>query len=88
MQDLVDEMTHVDSAKRPTIEYVVTKFSRIRESQEPSKLCSRIRVVSKHRLSLFTIFRHVKQAMLTLLYAISRKAAAPVAERDCAVNVS
>jgi hypothetical protein len=78
MQDLVDEMTHVNPADRPTIEDVVTKFSCIRESQEPFKLCSRI--VSKHRLGLFTVFRHVKKAMFTLLYAFSRKTAVP--ERD------
>ena len=67
MQDLVDEMTRVDPAERPTIEDVVTKFSRIRESQEPFKLCSRI--VSKHRLSLFTVFRQVKKSIPTLMHA-------------------
>ncbi|KAI0274579.1 hypothetical protein BGY98DRAFT_992687 [Russula aff. rugulosa BPL654] len=78
MQDLVDEMTHVNPAERPTIEDVVTRFSCIRESQEPFKLCSRL--MSKHRLSLFTVFRHVNKAMLTFLYAFSRKAVVP--ERD------
>ena len=78
MQELVDEMTHVDPVERPTIEDVVRKFSRIRESQERFKLCSRI--VSKHTLSLFTVFRHVKKTMLTVLYALPRKAAVP--ERD------
>lgn len=75
MQDLVDEMTHVNPAERPTIEDVVMKFSCIRESQEPFKLCSRI--VSKHRLTLLTVFCNVKKAMFTLLYAFSRKGAPP-----------
>ena len=82
MQDLVDEMTHVNPAERPTIEDVVTKFSCIRESQAPFKLCSRI--VSKHRLNLFIVFRHLKKAMLTLLHAFPPKATIP--ERG--VNVS
>ncbi|KAI0274576.1 hypothetical protein BGY98DRAFT_992681 [Russula aff. rugulosa BPL654] len=80
MQDLVDEMTHVNPAERPTIEDVVTRFSCIRESQEPFKLCSRI--VSKHRL--FTVFRHVKKACSS--FCFSRRAAIP--DRDRAVNVS
>ena len=31
MQDLVDEMTHVNPAKRPLIEDVVARFSYIRQ---------------------------------------------------------
>lgn len=84
MQDLVDEMTHVNPTERPTIEDVVTKFSCIRESQEPFKLYSRI--VSKHSLGLFSVFYHLKKAMVALLYAFSRKAALP--ERDRAISVS
>ena len=38
MKELVDAMTAVDPGKRPTIEEVVAKFSRIRESLSAFKL--------------------------------------------------
>lgn len=75
MQDLVNEMTHINPAKRPLIEDVVAKFSRIRESLSGFKLRSAL--TSKHEPSLFTMFRRAKQALLTAHYVFSRKAAIP-----------
>jgi hypothetical protein len=75
MQDLVDEMTHVNPAKRPLIEDVVAKFSYTRKSLSGFKLRSPL--VSKQKPSLFTIFTRAKQALLTLQYIFSRKAAVP-----------
>ncbi|KAH9970476.1 kinase-like domain-containing protein [Russula compacta] len=75
MQDLVNEMTHIKPAKRPLIEDVVAKFSRIRESLSGLKLRSAL--TSKHEPNLFTMFRHAKQALLTLHYVFSRKPAIP-----------
>ncbi|KAI0294525.1 kinase-like domain-containing protein, partial [Russula brevipes] len=73
MRELVQDMTHVDSAKRPSIEDVIAKFSHIRQSLSGFKLRSPI--ISKHNPSLFTVFRCAKQALLTLHYLCSRKAA-------------
>jgi hypothetical protein len=75
MQDLVNEMTHVNPVKRPLIEDVVAKFSYIRKSLSEFKLRSPL--VSKHKPSSFTIFRRAKQALLTLQYILSCKAAIP-----------
>ena len=76
MQDLVDEMTHVNPAKRPLIEDVVVTFSQIRESLSGFKLRSPL--VSRQKPSLFTIFSRAKQVLLNLQYIFSppRKAAA------------
>jgi hypothetical protein len=75
MQDLVNEMTHVNPVKRPLIEDVVAKFSYIRKSLSEFKLRSPL--VSKQKPSSFTIFRRAKQALLTLQYILSYKAAIP-----------
>jgi hypothetical protein len=75
MQDLADEMTHMNPVKRPLIEDVVAKISYIRKSLSEFKLRSPL--VSKHKPSLFTIFRRAKQALLTLQYILSCKAAIP-----------
>ncbi len=75
MHDLVDEMTHCNPAKRPLIEDVVTRFSDIRLSLSEFKLRSPL--ISKHKPSLFTLFRRAKQALLTLQYILSGKAAIP-----------
>ena len=75
MQDLVNEMTHINPIKRPLIEDVVARFSYIRKSLSEFKLRSLL--VSEHNPSLFTIFRRTKQALLTLQYILSRKAAIP-----------
>lgn len=75
MQDLVNKMTHINPVKRPLIEDVVAKFSYIRKSLSGFKLRSPL--VSKDKPSLFTIFRRTKQALLTLQYILSCKAAIP-----------
>lgn len=75
MQDLVNEMTHINPVKRPLIEDVVAKFSYIRKSLSGLKLRSPL--VSEHKPSLFTIFHRVKQNLLTLQYILSCKAAIP-----------
>ena len=77
MQDLIDEMTHVDPAKRPSIEEVVARFSRIRESLSGFKLRSTI--IAKHDPSLFSMFRRARQALRTARYIFSNKAAIPEA---------
>lgn len=70
MQDLVDEMTHIDPTKRPLIEDVMAKFLHISKSISGSKLLSP--VVSKHKPSLFTIVRcafgRAIRALLTRIY--------------------
>ena len=80
MQDLVDEMTNVDPAKRPLIEDVVVKFSQIRKSLSGFKLRSPL--VSKQNPSLFTIFSRAKQAVLTLQHIFYRDAGLPFLNRD------
>ena len=75
MQDLVNEMTHFNPVKRPLIEDVIAKFSYIRQTLGESKL--RAPLVPKNDPSLFTVFRRAKQAILTLQYMFSRKAAVP-----------
>lgn len=77
MQDLVDEMTHINPAKRPSIEEVVANFSRIRESLSGFKLRSTI--IAKHDPSLFSMFRRARQALRTVQYIFSHKAAIPEA---------
>jgi hypothetical protein len=78
MQDLIAEMTHMDPAKRPLIEEVVAKFSRIRQSLNGFKLRSPI--ISKHKPSLFSMFQRAKQALRTVRYIFSHKAAIPDTE--------
>ena len=75
MQDLVNEMTHVNPVKRPLIEDVVEQFSNIRKSLSEFKLRSPL--ISKTNRTLFTILRHTKQALLTLQYILTHKAAIP-----------
>ncbi|KAH9989170.1 hypothetical protein BJV77DRAFT_1069714 [Russula vinacea] len=70
MQNLVDEMTHIDPTKRPLIEDVMAKFLHISKSISGSKLLSP--VVSKHKPSFFTIVRcafgRAIRALLTRIY--------------------
>ena len=75
MQELIKEMTHINPMMRPSIEDVVAKFSYIRKSLSEFKLRSLL--ISKADRSLFTIFRGAKQALLTLQYILSRRAAIP-----------
>ena len=75
MQDLIGEMTHVDPAKRPSIEEVVAEFSRIRESLSGFKLRSTI--IAKDDPVLNSMFRRARQALRTVRYICSHKAAIP-----------
>ena len=77
MQDLINEMTHINPAKRPSIEEVVARVSRIRESLSRFKLRSTI--IAKHDPSLFSMFRRARQALRTIRYMFSHKAAIPEA---------
>ena len=75
MQDLVNQMTHINPAKRPLIEDVVAKFFHIRNSLSGCKLRSPL--ISKRKPRLFTIFRRAKQTLLNFQYILSRKPAIP-----------
>ena len=75
MEDLVNEMTDKNPSNRPVIEGVKAKFSRILESLSGLKL--RAAIVSKRKPTLFVVFLRAKQALRTLGYIISRKAAIP-----------
>jgi hypothetical protein len=77
MVDLVNSMTDENPAKRPTIENVISTFSRIRDSLSEFKLRSLI--TSKKDPSLFTTYRHARQAVRTVQYIILRKSAIPYA---------
>ena len=75
MQDLVEEMTQDDPAERLLIEDVVEEFSNIRKSLSGFKLRSPL--ISNNRYSLFSIIRCTRQALLTVQYIYSQKAAIP-----------
>jgi len=75
MEDLVNLMTLEDPVKRPRIEEVVKRFSRIRESLSAAKLRSPIK--SRNDPSIITAFRCTSQAIRTIRYIISQKPAIP-----------
>jgi hypothetical protein len=77
MDDLIDEMTHVDPAKHPSIEEVVAKFSRIQKSLSGFKLRSAI--IAKCDSVLDSMFRRARQALRTIRYICSHKTAIPEA---------
>lgn len=77
MVGLVDAMTDDNPAERPTIEEVISRFSRIRDSLSGFKLRSLI--TSKKDRSLTTKFRYVRQVVRTVGYIILQKAAIPCA---------
>jgi hypothetical protein len=77
MDELVDAMTDNDPGERPTIEEVISRFSRIRDSLSEIKLRSLI--MSKKDPSLFTTFRYARQVVRTLPYIIWQKPAIPYA---------
>jgi len=77
MNGLVDAMTDESPEKRPTIEDVISRFSRIRNSLNRVKL--RTFITAKKDPSLFTACRHTRQVIRTAQYALSRKAAIPLA---------
>lgn len=77
MEGLVAAMTAADPAKRPVIEEVIEKFSRVRCSLSEFKLRSLI--TFKKDLTLVTTFRYTRQAIRTAQYLILQKPAIPVA---------
>lgn len=76
MKELVDAMTDESPEKRPTIEEVVERFDRIRNSLSNIKLRSIISLKKDPRL--FTAFRHVRQLIRTGRYVVLKKAAIPI----------
>jgi hypothetical protein len=77
MEDLVNSMTHEDPMRRPRIEEVVKRFSRIRESLSVAKLRSSI--ISHRDTFIITTFRYTGQAIRTVQHIISQKPAIPLA---------
>ena len=77
MQGLIDEMTYINPAERPSIEEVVAKFSRIQKSLSGFKLRSSI--IPKRDSVLDSMFRRARQALRTVRYICSHKAAIPEA---------
>ena len=77
MQDLIGVMTHTNPSKRPSIEEVVAMFSRVQESLSGFKLRSTI--IAKHDSVLFSMFCRARQALRTVRYICSHKAAIPEA---------
>jgi hypothetical protein len=77
MVGLVEEMTNENPAERPTIEDVISRISRIRDSLSEFKLRSLI--MSKKDPSLITTYRWSRQVVRTVEYIIWQKAAIPYA---------
>jgi hypothetical protein len=77
MKELVDAMTDEDPAKRPNIEDVILRFSRIRDSLSGFKLRSLI--TSKKDPSLITASRHIRQVFRTAQYVVMKKVTVPLA---------
>jgi len=75
MTGLVDAMTDEDPEKRPVIEDVISRFSRIRNSLSGFKLRSPI--APKRDPSLITTLRYACQVVRTARYIISKKTAIP-----------
>ena len=75
MMGLVDAMTDEDPEKRPVIEEVISRFSRIRNSLSSFKLRSPI--TFKQDPSLMTTLRYARQAVRTTQYIICKKTAIP-----------
>ena len=77
MVSLVNAMTDVNPAERPTIKDAISAFTRIRDSLSEFKLRSLI--TSKNDPSVFTTYRYARQTVRTLQYIILRKSAIPYA---------
>jgi hypothetical protein len=75
MDELVNEMTHINPGRRPLIEDVVAKLARIRESLSGYKLWSMI--TSRRQPSLYTTYRRSRQAIKTIQYIVSNRPAIP-----------
>jgi len=75
MEDLANEMTHPNPARRPLIEDVMAKLARIRESLSGFKLRSTI--TSRRDPVIVAAYRRSRQAFHTIQYIISNKPAIP-----------
>jgi len=76
MKGLVDAMTNDDPGKRPTIEEVISMFSRVRDSLSRFKL--RSLMIAKKDPSLITGFRYARQVVRTAKYLLTKKASVPL----------
>jgi hypothetical protein len=76
MKELVDAMTDEDPEKRPKIEEVILRFSRIRDSLSRFKL--RSLMIAKKDPSLITTFRYARQVVRTAMYLLTQKASVPL----------
>jgi len=76
MKGLVDAMTNEDPGKRPTIEEVISMFSRVRDSLSRFKL--RSLMIAKKDPSLITGFRYARQVVRTAKYLLTKKASVPL----------
>ena len=76
MNGLVDAMTNEDPGKRPMIEEVISRFSRIRDSLSRFKL--RSLMIAKKDPSLITAFRYTRQIVRTAKYLLTQKASVPL----------
>jgi len=76
MKGLVDAMTNEDPGKRPSIEEVISRFSRIRDSLSRLKL--RSLMIAKKDPSLITAFRYARQVVRTAKYLLTQKAPVPL----------
>jgi hypothetical protein len=72
---LVDAMTDADPEKRPVIEEVISRFSRIHNSLSGFNLRSPI--TFKQDPSLITPLRYACQAVRTAQYIVCKKTAIP-----------
>jgi len=75
MKGLVDAMTHEEPSRRPTIEEVIARFTRIRESLSVFKLRSLI--LAKRDPSAISAFRYTTQVIRTVQYIILEKPCIP-----------
>jgi len=75
MESLVADMVKSDPAKRPTMDEVVARFSKIRSKLSTWKL--RSRMTRRYELWPVTIRRSVGHWYRTIGYVLGRKAAIP-----------
>jgi hypothetical protein len=75
MKELVDAMTDEDPKKRPVIEEVIARFSRICNSLSGSKL--RFPITSRRDPNLVTAFLYVRQMIRAAKDILCRTAAIP-----------
>jgi hypothetical protein len=84
MDELVNEMTHVNPARRPPIDRVVERLAQFRESLSGCKLRSIIK--PRKEPSVFTACKRVRQAARTIRYILSNRPAIPEHSPDRVVT--